>query len=144
MQKGSLWDLLHNVEVHIEWQVLLSMARDAAKGMAYLHGLSPPILHRDLKTLNLLVDAYNTVKVADFGIARVRSVDTMTYCGTPKWTAPEVLRMNSYSEKADVFSFGIVLWEILMREEPYANIPGMQVSQSCSAWLRYPDVARWL
>jgi serine/threonine protein kinase len=108
MPKGSLWEVLRSKDSVLSAGTRYQMALDIARGMSYLHSLQPPILHRDLKALNLLVDNSHNVKVADFGIARPRVDDTMTFCGTPKWTAPEVLRMNSYSEKADVFSFGVV------------------------------------
>ena len=108
MPKGSLWEVLRSRDSALSEGMRYQMALDIARGMSYLHSLQPPILHRDLKALNLLVDNSFNVKVADFGIARPRVDDTMTFCGTPKWTAPEVLRMNSYSEKADVFSFGVV------------------------------------
>jgi len=108
MPRGSLWEVLRSKDSALSAGSRCQMALDIARGMSYLHSLQPPILHRDLKALNLLVDTSYNVKVADFGIARPRVDDTMTFCGTPKWTAPEVLRMNSYSEKADVFSFGVV------------------------------------
>ncbi len=108
MPRGSLWEVLRSRESALSDGMRHQMALDIARGMSYLHSLQPPILHRDLKALNLLVDKSFNVKVADFGIARPRVDDTMTFCGTPKWTAPEVLRMNNYSEKADVFSFGVV------------------------------------
>jgi serine/threonine-protein kinase CTR1 len=111
MPKGSLWEVLRSNDSALNEGMRHQMALDIARGMSYLHSLKPPILHRDLKALNLLVDNSFNVKVADFGIARPRVDDTMTFCGTPKWTAPEVLRMNNYSEKADVFSFGVVYVE---------------------------------
>jgi len=127
MPRGSLWEVLRNRDSALSEGMRHQMALDIARGMSYLHSLQPPILHRDLKALNLLVDNSFNVKVADFGIARPRVDDTMTFCGTPKWTAPEVLRMNNYSEKADVFSFGVVLWEMMTAEEPYQDMPLMQV-----------------
>jgi len=149
MPRGSLWEVLRSRDSALSDGMRHQMALDIARGMSYLHSLQPPILHRDLKALNLLVDKSFNVKVADFGIARPRVDDTMTFCGTPKWTAPEVLRMNNYSEKADVFSFGVVcvgygllardgggnvcvrrLWEMMTAEEPYQDMPLMQV-QPC-------------
>jgi serine/threonine protein kinase len=87
------------------------------------------IVHRDLKPSNLLVDESWNVKVADFGFARIKEENaTMTRCGTPCWTAPEVIRGEKYGEKADVYSFGVVMWEVLTRKQPFAGRNFMGVS----------------
>jgi tRNA A-37 threonylcarbamoyl transferase component Bud32 len=130
MSRGSLYNILHDKAVQLSWQQIKSMAIDAAKGMAYLHNSNPIIIHRDLKSQNLLVDDSWRVKVCDFGLSRIYK-DTqstkLTACGTPCWTAPEVLRRNRYSVKADVYSFGVVLWEMISREEPFKGMPPFQV-----------------
>jgi serine/threonine protein kinase len=75
------------------------------------------------------VDENMNVKVADFGFARIKEENaTMTRCGTPSWTAPEVLRGEKYDERADVFSFGIIMWQVATRKEPYAGRNFMGVS----------------
>jgi serine/threonine protein kinase len=75
------------------------------------------------------VDETWNVKVADFGFARIKEENaTMTRCGTPCWTAPEVIRGDKYGESADVFSFGVVMWEVLTRHQPYAGRNFMGVS----------------
>jgi serine/threonine protein kinase len=81
------------------------------------------VIHRDLKTANLLVNNVWTCTVADFGIATVNPDKTsyMTCIGTPHYMAPEVLLENKYSEKADVYSFGIVLAELFTGLKPYAK-----------------------
>ncbi|AVK75014.1 serine-threonine kinase [Pandoravirus quercus] len=117
---GSLNTILYNRSMPIRWADRMKLMRTAAAGVAYLHAREPPIVHRDLKSSNLLLDDNFTVKVADFGFARVRQDNaTMTRCGTPAWTAPEILRGEKYSEKADVYSFGVVMWEIIARKQPY-------------------------
>lgn len=104
------------------------LALDAAKGLEYLH--SKGIVHFDLKSANLLLgyrDRRPVCKVADFGLAREK---TQTFCsgvssqrGTLPWTAPEILRTpNCVTEKVDVFSFGIVLWELWTGKEPYEGL----------------------
>ncbi|RHY32467.1 hypothetical protein DYB32_002537 [Aphanomyces invadans] len=103
---------------------------DTAKGMSYLHNFQPPILHRDLKSPNLLVDCHYAIKISDFGLSRVKAhVQTMTgNCGTVQWMAPEVLGNQKYTEKADVFSFGIVIWECVTGECPYDGMTQIQAA----------------
>lgn len=116
-----------------------TVAVSVARGMAYLHSRSPPILHLDLKSANILVDERGRVKVADFGLSRARH---RTYAsaaasggaggggggaGTPEWTAPEVLRCGAYAEPCDVYSVGVVLWELLTGQPPWAELSPMQV-----------------
>ncbi len=97
---------------------------DVAQGLTYLHSARPnPILHRDLKSLNILVDENWRGKVADFGMTRFQEDGaTMTQCGSPLWMAPEMIRNLAYDEKSDVYSFGICLWEVYTRAIPYRNL----------------------
>jgi len=129
MPRGSVSDLLHNKNLVIEYEHVRKIALDCCKGMAYLHRYN--VIHRDLKTPNLLVDNQWKVKVSDFGLSRmVKGSDTaqsLTACGTPSWAAPEVLNDQRYSQKADVYSFAICLWELCTRKDPYADMTAPQV-----------------
>ena len=126
--RGSLADILLENTVDMNFHMKLQCALDAACGMLYLHNSNPVILHRDLKSDNLLVTNDWTVKVADFGLTRfISEKKQMTQVGTPMWMAPEIIMGRKYTEKADVYAFGIILWEILTREEPYEEKEPMQI-----------------
>lgn len=126
--RGSLADLLLDPSVEMDFARKLKFALDAARGMLYLHTSNPVILHRDLKSDNLLVSADWTAKVADFGLTRFLSEKkAMTQVGTPMWMAPEIIMGKKYTEKADVYAFGIIIWEILTRLEPYEDKEPMQI-----------------
>ncbi|KAM7278066.1 hypothetical protein ACFE04_005200 [Oxalis oulophora] len=128
MVNGSLRHVLLSKERQLDRRKRLIIAMDAAFGMEYLH--SKNIVHFDLKCDNLLVNlkdpARPICKVGDFGLSKIKRNTLVTggVRGTLPWMAPELLNGSSskVSEKVDVFSFGIVLWEILTGEEPYANM----------------------
>jgi serine/threonine protein kinase len=129
VKQGALKEILANPAIKLPWHQRQRLLRSAALGINYLHSLHPVIVHRDLKPSNLLVDENWNVKVADFGFARIKEENaTMTRCGTPCWTAPEVIRGEKYSEKADVYSFGIVMWQVVTRKQPFAGRNFMGVS----------------
>jgi len=102
----------------LTWDRRESIAYDIVKGMQYLH--SRRLIHRDLNSNNCFIQKNGTVVVADFGLARQalkRGKRRYTVVGTPYWMAPEMLNQKSYDERVDVFSFGIVLCEIIGRVE---------------------------
>ncbi|GAM29201.1 hypothetical protein SAMD00019534_123770 [Acytostelium subglobosum LB1] len=111
--------------VSMSWPLRIKIAYDVACAMAYLH--SRHVIHRDLKSTNLLVCESWKIKVCDFGFARTaglngRAKRTMTICGTNNWMAPEVILGQDYNETCDVFSYGIVLSEIITRLETTSNM----------------------
>lgn len=125
----TLFHLLHEtVQVQLSYRQQLKMAKDTAQGMAFLH--SSNIIHRDLKSLNLLlegsVQSENDrvhVKITDFGISRTVDEGVLTgQMGTCHWMAPEVLSNQPYGFPADIYSYGVVLWEIFARETPYKGM----------------------
>ncbi|KAG8497647.1 hypothetical protein CXB51_008852 [Gossypium anomalum] len=128
MARGSLYDYLHQQRVVFKLPSLLKVALDVSKGMNYLHQNN--IIHRDLKTANLLMDENQVVKVADFGVARVQAQSGVMTAetGTYRWMAPEVIEHKPYDHKADVFSFGIALWELLTGEIPYSLLTPLQAA----------------
>ncbi|KAJ6702258.1 KINASE SUPERFAMILY WITH OCTICOSAPEPTIDE/PHOX/BEM1P DOMAIN-CONTAINING PROTEIN [Salix koriyanagi] len=128
MVNGSLRRVLRKKDRALDRRKKLIIALDAAFGMEYLH--LRDIIHFDLKCDNLLVNLKDPqrpiCKVGDFGLSKIKRNTLVSggVRGTLPWMAPELLDGNSnrVSEKVDVFSFGIAMWEILTGEEPYANM----------------------
>ncbi|KAL4309240.1 hypothetical protein GQ457_01G030020 [Hibiscus cannabinus] len=130
LSRGSLFRLLQKHAAKLDWRRRVHMAMDIARGMNYLHHYNPPIVHRDLKSSNLLVDKNWTVKVGDFGLSRLKHatyLSSRTGKGTPQWMAPEVLRNEPSNEKSDVYSFGVVLWELVTGKIPWDGLNSVQV-----------------
>ncbi|XP_074558843.1 serine/threonine-protein kinase CTR1-like isoform X2 [Curcuma longa] len=132
LSRGSLYILLHKNDAKetLDERRRLSMAFDVAEGMNYLHKRNPPIVHRDLKSPNLLVDEKYTVKICDFGLSRLKAntfLSSKSVAGTPEWMAPEVLRDEPSNEKSDIYSFGVILWELMTLQQPWSNLTPAQV-----------------
>jgi serine/threonine protein kinase len=127
MRGGSVYDFVRK-NGPLRVSAVLRIAVEVARGMDYLH--KRKIVHRDLKAANLLMDEHGTVKIADFGVARVLDgAGVMTAeTGTYRWMAPEVIEHKPYSEKADVFSFGVVMWELLTGLVPYSDMTPLQAA----------------
>ena len=127
------------------WALVKRVSQGAARGMAYLHSGNPPILHRDLKSANILLDESYTAKVCDFGLSRLKAQErSMTgNCGTVQWMAPEVLANTEYNEKADVYSYGIILWEMLSRECPFEGQTPIQCALAVLNRNKRPDIPKW-
>eukprot|EP00010_Vexillifera_abyssalis_P003698 CAMPEP_0201553242 /NCGR_PEP_ID=MMETSP0173_2-20130828/19526_1 /ASSEMBLY_ACC=CAM_ASM_000268 /TAXON_ID=218659 /ORGANISM="Vexillifera sp., Strain DIVA3 564/2" /LENGTH=927 /DNA_ID=CAMNT_0047963879 /DNA_START=36 /DNA_END=2819 /DNA_ORIENTATION=- len=120
---GNLRKLLKNRNIDLPWLLRTKIAIDVAMALTYLH--SRGIIHRDLKSQNLLVDEGYRIKVCDFGFSRVvDKSEFMTVCGTDEWMAPEVRLGKMYDERADIFSYAMVLTEIITRNKPVERLPG--------------------
>ncbi|XP_051483059.1 RAF proto-oncogene serine/threonine-protein kinase isoform X5 [Apus apus] len=125
---SSLYKHLHVQETKFQMFQLIDIARQTAQGMDYLHAKN--IIHRDMKSNNIFLHEGLTVKIGDFGLATVKSrwsgsqqVEQPT--GSILWMAPEVIRMqdsNPFSFQSDVYSYGIVLYELMTGELPYSHI----------------------
>ncbi|XP_065649160.1 mitogen-activated protein kinase kinase kinase 7 isoform X3 [Hydra vulgaris] len=126
---GSLHALLHpplgNKTIHYTLAHALSWSLQCAKAVEYLHNIKPmPIIHRDLKPLNMLLKQSGTVlKICDFGTACHPHSEMTANKGSASWMAPQVITGEKYSEKCDVYSFGIILWQMLTRKKPFERDP---------------------
>ncbi|XP_024003673.1 probable leucine-rich repeat receptor-like protein kinase At2g28990 isoform X1 [Eutrema salsugineum] len=122
----------------LSWETRLKIAVDAALGLEYLHtGCKPPMVHRDIKTTNILLDQKFQAKLADFGLSRSFPIGNETYvstvvAGTPGYLDPEYYQTNWLTEKSDIYSFGIVLLEII------TNRPIIQQSRE------KPHLVEWI
>ncbi|XP_052087094.1 mitogen-activated protein kinase kinase kinase 7-like isoform X4 [Mytilus californianus] len=125
---GSLYNVLHGAGPQPIYNTAHAMSwlLQCSKGVEYLHGMKPKaLIHRDLKPPNLLLIMGGTVlKICDFGTACDIQTHMTNNKGSAAWMAPEVFEGNMYSEKCDVFSFGIILWEVITRRKPFDEIGG--------------------
>ncbi|KAM3303784.1 putative LRR receptor-like serine/threonine-protein kinase isoform X1 [Capsicum chacoense] len=128
MHNGTLRDHIteSTEKKHLDWLARLYIAEDAAKGLEYLHtGCNPSIIHRDVKTSNILLDVNMRAKVSDFGLSRQAEED-LTHVssvarGTVGYLDPEYYANQQLTEKSDVYSFGVVLLELISGRKPFST-----------------------
>ncbi|KAI4388670.1 hypothetical protein MLD38_000978 [Melastoma candidum] len=125
LPNGSLWDRLHTSrKMELDWETRYEVAVEAAKGLEYLHhGCERPVLHRDVKSSNILLDQHFKPRIADFGLAKILQNSggkdsTHIIAGTHGYIAPEYGYTNKVNEKSDVYSFGVVLMELVTGKRP--------------------------
>lgn len=146
MENGSLDQLLFNKNKKIEWKTLYEIAIGSAKGIAYLHEeCENRIIHYDIKPANILLDANFHPKVADFGLARLSNRDkshiTLSgFKGTPGYAAPELWMPSQITHKCDIYSYGMVLFEILgKRKNLSTGLPESQEWFPTWIWKKYEE-----
>ncbi|KAG8484515.1 hypothetical protein CXB51_023833 [Gossypium anomalum] len=135
--------LIRNRRKKLAFKIVVQLALDLARGLSYLH--SRKIVHRDVKTENMLLDGHRNLKIADFGVARVEAQnprDMTGETGTLGYMAPEVLEGKPYNRTCDVYSFGICLWEIYCCDMPYPDLSFADVSSAVVRQNLRPDIPR--
>ncbi|KAJ4885024.1 Mitogen activated protein kinase kinase kinase-related [Raphanus sativus] len=130
MEMGSLYNLLHlsRQKKELSWRRKLKMLRDICRGLMCIHRMG--IVHRDIKSANCLLSSKLTVKICDFGLSRIMTGTTMrdaVSAGTPEWMAPELIRNEPFSEKCDIFSLGVIMWELCTLTRPWEGVPPERV-----------------
>ncbi|KAL9415412.1 hypothetical protein AB3S75_043660 [Citrus x aurantiifolia] len=140
LPNGSLWDRLHTChKIEMDWVVRYAIAVGAAKGLEYLHhGFDRPVIHRDVKSSNILLDLEWKPRIADFGLAKIVQAGeagdlTHVIAGTHGYIAPEYAYTCKINEKSDVYSFGVVLMELVTGKRPI--VPEFGDSKDIVNWV---------
>jgi len=138
LMKCSLLDVFKSHIIHrtrLSKKKKILYAQQLARGMNYLHKCKPPVIHRDLKPANLLIDISGTLKISDFGLAKVRPDPSLQETdkfrmtgetGSYRFMAPEVFRHEHYSETVDVYSFAMIFYYLLAGRAPWEQLSGLQ------------------
>lgn len=133
MEKSSLKNVLENKKINLSVMEKLKICYDIAIAVYYLHFRKPQVFHRDLKSSNCLVDSNFRIKLCDFGLSKIyeelkirlgESDFYQTNCtSTSFWMAPEFITEGLFTDKADIYAFGILMWEVMMRDTvPYKDL----------------------
>eukprot|EP01118_Nematostelium_gracile_P006481 TRINITY_DN2083_c0_g3_i1.p1 TRINITY_DN2083_c0_g3~~TRINITY_DN2083_c0_g3_i1.p1 ORF type:complete len:463 (+),score=107.51 TRINITY_DN2083_c0_g3_i1:68-1390(+) len=133
---GSLYHVMNAISLDFGWDRTLRTAIEFTKGMKFLHSCSPPIVHRDFKSLNILVTGDWQIKICDFGLSRRTSEDQQNTLrrlrSTAAFSPPELLNKQAFTPESDVYGMGITLWEMIHRcitgkyQRPYAEEKAIQ------------------
>jgi serine/threonine protein kinase len=158
MPRGSLFDVLGNKNLALLPERKWSFLHDTAAGLDFLHSCKPPIIHQDVKSLNVLVSQDWTCKVSDFGIAKeihtrrftisalLRGSDDsekeaeIAHGGTVQWMPPEAMQElpPPPTTKLDVFAFGVIMWEVATRNRPWKSVPPRDIARAVRSGQRLP------
>lgn len=125
MSNGSLSNLIYSEERVLNWEERLQIALDISHGIEYLHeGAVPPVIHRDLKSANILLDHFMRAKVADFGLSKEEVFDGRNsgLKGTYGYIDPAYISTNKFTMKSDIFSFGVIIFELITAIHPHQNL----------------------
>jgi len=130
----SLWHRLHRQREEVERRWVVDISLQVAEAMEYLHAQSPAVVHRDLKSQNVLIHHDGSAKLCDFGLVDVKEVTA----GTPNYMAPELLQAKPYSKAVDVYAFGVLLNEAFVREVPWDGYRPYDIKEQVVAGKRPP------
>jgi len=129
MDQGSLYAYLHG-DSKIDTNILMNLVKGIAAGMLHLH--KEELIHRDLASRNILLGSGFQVKISDFGLSRANQDTnqnkTASDTGPLKWMSPEAIRNRVYSKASDIWSFGVTLWEVVTRSDPYPQLDPVQAA----------------
>ncbi|CAM8982855.1 unnamed protein product [Rhodiola kirilowii] len=125
MDGGSLYNLIHlsGLKAKLSWRRRLKMLRDICRGLMCIHRMK--IVHSDIKSANCLVNKHWVVKICDFGLSRIMTETPMkdsAPAGTPEWMAPELIRNEPFTETCDIFSLGVIMWELCTFNRPWNGV----------------------
>jgi tRNA A-37 threonylcarbamoyl transferase component Bud32 len=144
---GSLFDLLHAEQTFnfspgtsADTQDLIRIDESMAQALAFMHARN--VVHRDVKSHNVLLSPHLEAKLCDFGLARMKSelmTGAMQFAGTPQYMAPELFRQQKYNEKVDVWAFGVLLWETMVKDIPFANLDVPEIRELVTSGKMLPS-----
>ncbi|KAG1456350.1 hypothetical protein G6F55_006557 [Rhizopus delemar] len=150
MTSGTLREYIRKLVPLPNLKIIKRWSRQILKGLAYLHGHNPPIIHRDIKCDNIFINgAHGEVKIGDMGTAEMKLGKKYTLIGTPEFMAPEMYEEQGYSEKVDIYAFGMCLLEMATGEYPYGECKNAAqiykkvsagVKPGCLAKVQNPEV----
>ncbi|XP_017853475.2 putative mitogen-activated protein kinase kinase kinase 7-like [Drosophila busckii] len=139
-ENGSLEAYIHSGR-NFAYDDLLNLMRQCVKALAYLHGCEPKIMHRDVKTANMVLTSdYRKLKICDFGLVKSVATKNTEQIGSIPYRAPEIYNTNKYDEKCDVYSFGIVLWEVMSQRQPFENCEIANIMYQVLLDKKRPDI----
>uniref|UniRef100_A0A6B2LCL6 Protein kinase domain-containing protein n=1 Tax=Arcella intermedia TaxID=1963864 RepID=A0A6B2LCL6_9EUKA len=132
MDGGSLADVVLHSQQNAKIQnypEIIRIATEVAYGLHHLHSLKPRIIHRDLKPENILLTSAGSVKIGDFGLSKMllEYSEFMEAQGTAAYMAPEAIKNGEYSEKTDIYAYGIILWQMYTEKPPYEDLTPFEI-----------------
>lgn len=128
-ENGTLYNYLYKQNIKPPLKRIIELGMDIGNGLIYLHQLVPKIIHSNLKSSNVLLNNEYHAVLTDFGLSAMRTEimkESNTF-GPPQWTAPEIMEKGTFNEKADVYSFGMVMFELATNITPFADMTYLQI-----------------